>query len=179
MAGRNISATKLGYCSTRIIGCCALGGQAIGAAAALCLKHNCSPRALVPMHIHELQQQILKSDGFLPGFYNEDESDLARSASFTATSFIKGGEPDQVNRGYSRKMDGNWNGWVSDGISENGETLTMALKDETELSELRLTLWSDFNYPIRVTMAPNRQKQQRIGVPAELIKNYTVRLKKD
>ncbi|MBR4037766.1 MAG: FAD-dependent oxidoreductase, partial [Tidjanibacter sp.] len=28
MAGRNISATKLGMCSTRIIGCCVIGGQA-------------------------------------------------------------------------------------------------------------------------------------------------------
>ena len=45
-----------------------------------------------------------------------------------------------------------------------------------KLKELRLTFWSDFKYPIRVTMAPNRQKQQRIGVPSELIKDYTVRL---
>jgi hypothetical protein len=52
----------------------------------------------------------------------------------------------------------------------------MTLAQPQALKELRLTFWSDFQYPIRVTMAPNRQKQQRIGVPAELIKDYTVRL---
>ncbi|MBQ8310435.1 MAG: hypothetical protein IJX80_05415 [Clostridia bacterium] len=87
-----------------------------------------------------------------------------------------GGDPCLVNRGYSRKMDGIWNAWVSDGISELGETLTMQLAEASELSELRLTCWSDFRYPIRVTMAPNRQKQQRVGVPAESVKDYTVRL---
>ena len=57
--------------------------------------------------------------------------------------------------------------------------LTMRWSQPRTLSQLRLTFWSDFNYPIRITMAPNRQKQQRVGVPAELIKDYTVRLKRD
>ena len=179
MAGRNISATKLGYCSTRIIGCCAIGGQAVGAAAALCKKYDCTPRALAPLHIRELQQQILKGDGFLPNVYNEDAHDLARSAVFTASSHKIGGEPEQVNRGYSRKMGEDWNAWVSNGISKDGERLNMQLADAAELEELRLTFWSDFSYPIRVTMAPLRQKQQRIGVPAELIRDYTVSLIRD
>ena len=47
------------------------------------------------------------------------------------------------------------------------------------LSELRFTFHSDFRYPIRVTMAPNRQKQQRPGVPAELVKDYDVILRRN
>ena len=128
------------------------------------------------MHIRKLQQQILKGDGFLPNVFNEDPSDCARHACFSASSCKSGGEPSHVNCGYSRKMGEAWNGWVSDGISDAGETLTMTMSEPKELSELRLTFWSDFKYPIRVTMAPNRQKQQRIGVPKELIKDYTVRL---
>ena len=118
-------------------------------------------------------------DGFLPEVYNEDARDLARSAVFTASSHQIGGEPEQVNRGYSRRMGENWNAWVSNGISKDGERLTMQLANAAELEELRLTFWSDFSYPIRVTMAPLRQKQQRIGVPAELIKDYTVSLIRD
>ena len=91
MAGRNISATKLGMCSTRILGCCAIGGQAVGAAAALCKKYGCAPKEL-SLHIKELQQIILKNDGFLPGFVNEDKKDLAKKAKFTATSFKNGCE---------------------------------------------------------------------------------------
>ena len=177
MAGRNISATKLGMCSTRILGCCAVGGQAVGAAAALCKKYNCNPRELAP-HIKELQQIILKNDGFLPGFKNEDGNDLARKAKFFATSYKEGCNPEKVIDGISRKLGEDVHGWVSDGISENGEVLKMKFDEVKEISELRYTFHSDFNYPIRVTMSPNRQKQQRMGIPEELVKDYDIIIKK-
>ncbi len=178
MAGRNISATKLGMCSTRIIGCCAVGGQAVGAAAALCTKYGCDPRGLAP-HISELQQLILRRDCFIPGFKNEDVLDLARTATFTASSHKDGCEPAKVIDGISRRLGEDAHGWVSDGIREGGEVLTMAFGSQKALSELALTFESDFNYPIRVTMAPNRQVQQRPGVPAELVKDYDIVFKKD
>ena len=178
MAGRNISATKLGMCSTRILGCCAIGGQAVGAAAALCKKYGCNPRELSP-YIKELQQIILKNDGFLPGFVNEDIKDLARKAKFTATSFKKECDPHKVTDGISRKLGDDMHAWVSDGISNDGEVLTMTFEKAQRISELRCTFHSDFNYPIRVTMAPNRQKQQRTGIPEELVKDYDIIIKKD
>ena len=61
-------------------------------------------------------------------------------------------------------------------LIEAHDILLMILPEVRTLSQLRLTFWSDFRYPIRVTMAPNRQRQQRIGVPTELVKDYTVRL---
>lgn len=176
LAGRDISATKLAFCSTRILGCCALGGQAVGAAAALCKKYRCTPREL-NAHIKELQQNILKNDGFLPGFTNEDVNDVARFAEFSATSYQDGCEPQKVVDGISRKLGEDWHAWKSDGLSKGGESLFMRFDSSKMLSELRFTFHSDFNYPIRVTMSPNRQKQQRIGVPAELVKDYDVILK--
>ena len=178
MAGRNISTTKLGLCSTRIIGCCAIGGQAVGAAAALCTKYQCDPRALQP-HIRELQQLILKDDGFLPGYRNEDENDLAQKATFTASSHKQGCEPTKVIDGISRRIGDDTHGWVSNGISDEGETLTMKFDAPTIISELRYTFDSDFHYPIRVTMAPNRQKQQRPGIPEELVCDYDIIMKYD
>jgi len=179
MAGRDISTTKLGLASTRILGCCAIGGQAVGTAAALCTKYGIkTPRELAP-HIRELQQIILKDDGYLPGFKNEDEADFALKASFEASSFVEGGEPVKVIDGISRRLDGDEHGWVSDGISENGEVLRMLLPKAETLSQLRITFDSNFSYPIRVTMAKNRQVQQRIGVPMELVKDYDVVLLKD
>ena len=47
---------------------------------------------------------------------------------------------------------------------------------EKQVSELRFVFHSDFKYPIRVTMCPNRQVQQRPGVPAELMQDYDVEL---
>ena len=178
MAGRNISATKLGMCSTRIIGCCAIGGQAVGAAAALCAKYGCDPRGL-SNRVGELQQHLLRRDCFIPGFGNEDALDLARSAKFTATSYKANREPEKVIDGVARKLGDDFHGWTSDGIREGGEVLTMDFGEEKALSELSLTFHSDFSYPIRVTMAPNRQVQQRTGVPAELVKDYDVIFKKN
>jgi hypothetical protein len=126
-----------------------------------------------------VQQTILKNGGWLPGILNIDEKDLAREALFTASTHKIGGEPSQVANGVSRRLNDCWNGWVSDGIREEGETLTMQLVSPAKLREVRLVFHSDFSYPIRVTMAPNRQKQQRPGVPAELIRDYDLVLIRD
>lgn len=178
MAGRDISTTKLGLASTRIIACCANGGQAVGTAAALCTKYGVEPRELMP-HIKELQQLLIKDDSFLPGIPNEDEKDFARGATFTASSFIAGSEPMKVLDGVTRRLDGDSHGWESDGLAEGGETLTMTLPKAETLSQLRLIFDSNFNYPIRVTMSKNRQNQQRVGVPMELVKDYDILLYKD
>ena len=173
MAGRNISTTKLGLASTRIIGCCAVGGQAVGTAAAMCAQYDCKPREL-SSHIHELQQRLIKDDAFLPNVLNEDPLDIARGAKFTASSYKPYGEPANVINGITRRLDGDTNAWVSDGISDKGEVLTMSFDKACDIRQLRLTFDSDFNYPIRVTMSANRQGQQRIGVPPELVKDYSV-----
>ncbi len=176
LAGRIISATKLGMCSTRILGCCAVGGQAVGAAAALCVKYDCMPRELMP-HIGELQQLLLKHDCFLPTLTNNDPDDKARKALFSASSTKAGYEPWKVADGVSRHLSDDTHGWMSDGIAESLETLSMKFEKNESLKEIRLTFDSDFKYPIRVTMSPNRQAQQRIGVPEELVKDYDVVLK--
>ena len=173
LAGRDISTSKLGLASTRILGCCAVGGQAIGTAAALCVKYNVLPRELAP-HIPEVQQLILKDDGFLPNILNQDEKDFARKATFTASSSKANGAPQNVVNGVSRKLGDETNAWISDGLSANGETLCMKLDAPRTISELRLTFDSNFAYPIRVTMSANRQAQQRIGIPPELVKDYTI-----
>ena len=173
LAGRDISTSKLGLASTRILGCCAVGGQAVGTAAALCVKYNVLPRELAP-HIPEVQQLILKDDGFLPNILNQDEKDFARKATFTASSAKANGAPQNVVNGVSRKLGDETNAWISDGLSAEGETLCMKLDAPRTISELRLTFDSNFAYPIRVTMSANRQAQQRIGVPPELVKDYTI-----
>ncbi|MBR4902274.1 MAG: FAD-dependent oxidoreductase [Victivallales bacterium] len=173
LAGRDISTSKLGLASTRILGCCAVGGQAVGTAAALCVKYNVLPRELAP-HIPEVQQLILKDDGFLPNILNQDEKDFARKATFTASSAKPNGTPQNVVNGVSRKLGDDSNAWISNGLSANGETLCMKLDAPHTISELRLTFDSNFAYPIRVTMSANRQAQQRIGIPPELVKDYTI-----
>ncbi len=179
MAGRDISTSKLGLASTRILGCCAIGGEAVGKAAALCRKYGCEPRELAP-HVGELQQMILRDGGFLPGFKNTDQKDRAlHAASVVASSFVPGGEPENVINGISRKLGEEQNAWISDGIGEDGETLSIKLDSTHCVSEAELTFDSNFAYPIRVTMSANRQAQQRIGVAPELVRDYDIIQKKN
>ena len=173
LAGRIISATRWGFSSLRILGTCAVGGQAVGAAAALCGKYHVLPRELAP-HIPELQQLLLKHDAFIPNLVNQDERDLARTAVFTASSFVPGGEPQKVADGVSRKLGADSHAWISGKISPDGEKITMTFPKPETVSEIRLTFESNFAFPIRQTMAPNRQAQQRPGVPMELVKDFDI-----
>ena len=175
MAGRNISVTKMAMGSTRVMGTCAIGGQAVGTAAAMCMKYRCLPRDILN-HITELQQTLLKEDCYIPNLRNMDALDLARNAAVAASSAKAGFGPEQVINGVSRGEGDNRNIWVSDGISGSGEVLTLQLQEKTQVSQVRLTFDSNFNYAIKLTLSGKRQKQQRIGTPPELVKNYTVSL---
>lgn len=86
MAGRNISITHAAMGSARVMATCAIEGQAVGHAAALCLRHDETPRELCASHISELQQGLLKQDCYIIDLKNEDPADLARTASASTSS---------------------------------------------------------------------------------------------
>ena len=46
MAGRDISTSKMAFGSTRVMGTCAVGGQAVGTAAAMAVKNGGTPRTV-------------------------------------------------------------------------------------------------------------------------------------
>lgn len=175
MAGRNISTTRLALGSTRVMGTCSVGGQAVGTAVSLMKKYNCLPCEL-QMHIEELQQTILKDDGFIPGIQNEDKNNLASVAEISASSFANGFEPENVINGISRPDEVKENAWHSVGISPNGEWLDFEFKQKKPVSQVQLTFDSGFAYPIKITLSDNRRKQQRIGVPPEIVKDFTIEL---
>ena len=177
MAGRNISASKLGMASTRVIGTCAVGGQAVGSAAALCVQKGILPRELCGS-VFELQQLILKDDGFIPGVKNEDKGDLARYAEFTASSHIADFLPQCVISGVSREFGAGYHSWRCK-MESYGAWIHARLAFPAELSQINVTFDSNFNYSVRVTMSPARQKQQRRGVPPELTRDFDIVLYKD
>lgn len=177
MAGRNISASKLGMASTRVIGTCAVGGQAVGSAAALCVQKGILPRELCGS-VFELQQLILKDDGFIPGVKNEDKGDLARYAEFTASSHISDFLPQCVISGVSREFGDGRHSWRCK-MESYGAWIHARLAFPAELSQINVTFDSNFNYSVRVTMSPARQKQQRRGVPPELTRDFDIVLYED
>lgn len=86
MCGRCMSTSHVAFGSTRVAATLSTLGQAVGMAAAICREKNVTPRGVYERHIRELQQRLLREDQLIPGLRNEDERDLARSASVRATS---------------------------------------------------------------------------------------------
>ena len=175
ISGRSLSASKLAMASSRVMGTCAVGGQAVGTAAALCTKHGCSPIGLMA-HMTEMQQTLLRDDCYIPGYRNEDTADFARTASVSATS-EKHSAANVIN-GVARTVGNDINCWQSDGISPAGEVLTLALDGEKTVSQVRLTFDPNLNHCIKMTMSSERIAQQGFGVPPELVKDYSVVLKR-
>ncbi len=174
-AGRIISASKLAMASSRVMGTCSVGGQAVGTAAALCIKHGCMPREL-NAHITELQQALLREDCYIPGVFKRDAHDYAQSAEISATSARVDSPAENVLNGLSRNTAEKINCWESDGLAIEGETLFLKFKKPVELSQIRLTFDSNLNRPIKITLSEKRMNLQQPGAPAELVKDYRVSL---
>ncbi|MCM3626832.1 FAD-dependent oxidoreductase [Paenibacillus glycanilyticus] len=88
-AGRNISASHVAFGTTRVMGTCAVVGEAAGTGAALCVQKGVTPRSLYREHLQDLRQTLLRQDASVIGYANEDEKDLARKARLSASSELK------------------------------------------------------------------------------------------
>lgn len=174
MAGRDISTSKMAFGSTRVMGTCAIGGQASGTAAALAVKYHELPRDVGTKHIHELQQILLKNDCYIPGFVNEDEKDLARKAVFTASSETEGCSAGNVAQGAARPVGNKTNYWQSKDLSN--AVLTCTLKEQTAVGEIRITFDTNLSTEIQPSMIHNVYDREVKGMPHELVKSYQVRL---
>lgn len=178
LAGRDISTSKMAFSSSRVMATCAIGGQAVGTAAAMAVQYGCTPRE-IGGHMKELQQKLLKDDCYIPGFTNEDENDIAKKASITATSFRKGFEPEKVISGVSRRVGEESHAWESDGISENGETLRLAFDAPKAVRELRLSFDPNFSGEIMPSLTKRVKQRQCRYLPEVLVKDYEVRVYKN
>ena len=66
-AGRNISVTHAALSSTRVMATCAIIGQAVGTAAAICVQKNIMPRGVYEAEMELLQSRLLEDGCYLPG----------------------------------------------------------------------------------------------------------------
>ena len=170
ISGRSLSASKLGMASSRVMGTCSVGGQAVGTAASLCIKYGISPREVGRWRIDELQQQLLKDDCYIPGVRNHDPKDLALQARVSASS----GERNAalVLDGVSRPEGEERNYWESGPLSEGAQTLSLCWEKRVAVRQVRLTWYTDLTRPVKITMSSRRQKLEQVGVPRELVKDY-------
>lgn len=151
-ASRCSSFTHIGLGSTRVEATLASFGQAVGVAAALCNKYSCTPRDIYKSHLKELKQQLLFDDHTILGETNEDDSDIARKASVTATSYLRANDgtsnlPKNVINGKIRKDDMSNNAWVSDEKFGLPASITLTFDKKEKVSMVQITADTDLMYP--------------------------------
>lgn len=90
LGGRLISASHVAFGSTRVMATCGHNAQAVGMAAALCLREKCAPRDLSGgPRLQELQRRLLCAGQYLPGVALSDPADLALQAKLSASSELQ------------------------------------------------------------------------------------------
>ena len=178
MAGRDISVSKMALGSVRVMGTCAVGGQAVGTAAAIAVREGILPRD-VAAHMDELQQTLLRDDCYIPGYRNTDERDLARAAKVSASSWLQGREPEKVLTGVARRTGEEENAWESDGIRPEGEALTLDLGDMKPLREVRLTFDPNLDREKQISITRTVQQRQCRYLPEELVSDYSLTVWQD
>lgn len=174
MAGRDISVSKLAMASTRVMATCAIGGQAVGTAAALSAHRHITPRQLGELHMEELRQTLLKEDCYIPGACNNDPLDLARSATITASGNLVGFEPQNVVSGVTRPIGDASNAWHAP--LEESPRLSLTLEQPRSISQVRLTFDPDLNIEIMISQTKRRLDGMIKGMPPSLVRDFSLSL---
>ncbi|EIP96438.1 NAD/FAD-utilizing enzyme apparently involved in cell division [Opitutaceae bacterium TAV1] len=186
-AGRNISATHVAFASTRVMATCAIGGQAIGTAAAVWLgeKEN-DLRALAAKkeNIKTLQHRLQRDDAWLPDLpTHTDSADLLRSAKVTATSETPSAPAANVLDGTPRDLKASFGAWA--GASDTlhrwesaalPATLALELPAPAAIREVHITFDSGFERELILSMSDSHTKRSVRGPQPETVKHYRLKL---
>ncbi len=90
LAGRIISSSHIAFGSTRVMATCALGGQAVGEAAAVALRHGCTGAGLLkPEYLSELRQNLALGGQSVPGLRIDESLNLLSKAVISPSSTLE------------------------------------------------------------------------------------------
>ena len=160
-AGRNISATHCALSSTRVMATCAIIGQAVGTAAALCARDGVMPAQVAGERLRELQLQLMEDDCWLPG-HAKPFSELARSAKIDSAAEI-------LRDGHERQIEDVDHAWEA----EAGGTVTMSWDAPRTVGAVRLVFDSNLNdlkrMPCRYALGDAEEK-----MPKTLVRSLRV-----
>lgn len=179
MAGRNASCSHVAFTSTRVMATCAVMGQAVGTAAALCARHRLTPRQLVqdPPRLVELQQALLRDDQTIKGRRNEDPLDLARTAHVTASGSTSDSRPENVLDGWVRALPGESDHcWVGP-LAADGAWLELTWDQPQSIGEVRLTFDTGFQRELTLTSSDAHNGKMIRAPQPETVSDYSLRVR--
>ena len=150
-AGRNISATHIGFASTRVMATCFAIGQGIGTAAAYSVLNEVIPKDLlnVDEHINLIQQRLLRDDAYLIGIPNLDKKDLILKSKISSESEQSNGLAKNIISGQSRAVHGvngasldrvvsGTNRWMSKPTDNFPVSIQLEWTDKVMVSEVQI-----------------------------------------
>ena len=175
-AGRNISQTHIALSSSRVMGTCALEGQAVGTAANLCVQKEVNPRDIYSQYLDELQENLLRDDAFIPNRPANDPNDLARTAAHIFGSSTQSGDATKLTNGISRDIDGEVNHWQS---SELPATLQMEWEKPVEMSKVEVKCDTNLKKCIMMLKESLNDDTHTNTVPPELLKTIELEARVD
>lgn len=170
-AGRNISQTHMALSSSRIMATCALEGQAVGTAAALCLKKSVLPRELGQKYINDLQEQLLRDDAFIPNRPAKDSADLVKKASLIFASTTSSGNAELLKDGWSRDYHGESHHWQSEGLPAE---IQVEWENRVSISTIEIKCDTNVKKNIMLRRDSLQNDTYSTQVPKELLKSLDV-----
>ena len=165
-AGRNISATHAAMSSSRVMATCAILGQAMGAAAAIAVSENTTPRGVYERYIEKLRQTLMDDDCFLPYAVRRVNGSV-RSARLEA-------KYEPLRNGHDRPLNGADNGV----FLRKGETVGYAFHAPQYVERTRIVFDSDLNrklmgiLPQRNMPCNRRNDMPEAAMPETLVRCY-------
>ena len=192
-AGRNISATHIGFASTRVMATCAVVGEGVGVAAALAVKERSLPSELTAnaAHMRSIQQQLLRNGAYLIGGINADPKDLARTSTITASSEQSAGRAVNVISGQSRAVHGEGGApqeranpgthrWMSDPSQDLPQWIELRWNNPVTISVIEITFDTGLHRVLTFTHSNAYAAMMQWGEPqSETVKDYQIEYKQN
>jgi hypothetical protein len=161
---------------------CAVEGQAVGTAAAQSVASGILPRALARdlKQVQQLQQTLLRDDQTIKGRANQDPSDLARSASVSASAEDGAAKARLVIDGIVRNIPDE-NGdpielhqWAAPVEEAKPAWIELAWESPQRLRRVQITFDSGFKRQLTLS-AQEIQNVNLVRAPQpETVKNYSL-----
>lgn len=164
-AGRNISVTHAALSATRVMGTCAILGQAVGIAAAIAIREGLFPRGVYEKRIEELQQTLMDDDSYLP-WKQREVPELTRKAKLTASE----GDPEPLRNGLDRPVDGEGNSWTG----AIGSWVEYSFDTSQVIERMRFVFDSDLNRDVHNAPCSYPLDAEWVRVPETMIRSFRI-----
>ncbi len=167
-AGRNISATHMAMSSTRVMGTCAVLGQAVGTAVAIGVRDGLTPREIYEKRIPELQANLMDDDAFLP-FRKREIPEISRNAKLSADSED---DVEILRSGLERQLNGESNCFTCD----FGTSIEYTFDTPVTVSSARIVFDSDLVNNLKQMRCHYPKNQPDAELPETLVKEFALEI---